>query len=149
VLNARSERLLSYPREALFDLAADIESYPRFLTGWISAHVYERGAGFCRAEQTVGFGPVRLQFRSLAALQRPERLEITSDDPQFRHFHILWVFDPEEAGSLRVALGVELELRSRLLQMWLDRLGTASATDALRAFEQHARGVLGPAVRSL
>ena len=149
MLNAQSERLLSYPREALFDLAADIESYPQFLTGWISAHVYDRGADFCRAEQTVGFGPVRIQFRSHALLQRPERLEITSDDSQFRHFRILWRFDPGESGSQRVALGVELQLRSRLLQMWLDRLGPASAADALKAFEQRARRVLGPTARSL
>lgn len=144
MLNAQAQRLLVYPREALFDLAADLESYPQYLPGWISARIYQRGADFSCAQQTVGFGPVRIRFRSRASLQRPGRIAITSDDPQFRHFSILWRFEPGAADRNRVLLAVELELRSRLLQGGLDRLGAAAADDALLAFEQRARVVLGP-----
>ena len=145
MLNAQSERVLHYSQEALFDLAASIDRYPEFLPGWIRARIYERGADFSLAEQTVGFGPVQMQFRSRAALKRPQRIEVTSDDSQFRRFRILWTFEPDRAGLIRVALGVELDLRSRLLQMGVDRLGAATATEALSAFEQQARRRLEPA----
>jgi coenzyme Q-binding protein COQ10 len=144
VLNAQAQRLLVYPREALFDLAADIESYPQYLPGWISAQIYQRGVDFACAQQVVGFGPVRFPFRSRASLQRPEQIVIASDDPQFRHFRIRWRFDAGAAQRNRVLLAVELELRSRWLQSWLDRLGSAPADDTLLAFEQRARTVLRP-----
>jgi coenzyme Q-binding protein COQ10 len=147
LLSARAERLLPYPAAALFDLAADLEQYPRFLTGWISARIYERQADLCYAEQVVGFGLVRMRFRSKAELCRPERIEVTSDDAQFRRFQLLWRFRPGDGGC-QVALSVELELRSQFVQGWIDRLAPAAPSEVLYAFEQRARESFGPAASS-
>jgi coenzyme Q-binding protein COQ10 len=145
VLSTRAERLLPYPAEALFDLAADLEQYPRYLAGWICARVYEREAGVCYAQQLVGFGPVRMSFRSKALMHRPERIEVSSDDSPFRRFVLLWQFEGTQPHEgCRVSLSVELELRSRLLQGWVERLGPAATLNVLFAFEQRARQLLGP-----
>ena len=147
MLSARAERLLPYPADALFDLAADLEQYPSYVPGWISARVYEREAGVCYAEQLVGFGPVRVSFRSKAVMHRPERIEVRSDDTSFRRFQLLWHFEAAQPmQGCRVSLSVELELRSRLLQGWVERLGPAAAVNVLSAFERRARQLLGPPV---
>lgn len=145
MLSERAVRLVPYPVDPLFDLAADLEQYPRYLGGWIRARVYEREADVCYAEQLVGFGPVSMTFRSKAVMHRPERIEVSSEDSAFRRFCLVWRFEAAEPHEgCRVSLSVELELRSRLLQGWVERLGPAAAANVLSAFEQRAREVYGP-----
>jgi coenzyme Q-binding protein COQ10 len=144
VLSEGAERSLPYSPAALFDLAADLERYPQYLPGWISAQVYGRDADTCYAEQVVGFGPVRMQFRATARMHRPEHIEVTSDDSRFSRFRLLWRFEQVGGGECRVALDIELELRSRLLQGWLERAAPGVAAEVLGAFERRARQLYGP-----
>lgn len=145
MLSAQGERMLPYAREALFDLAADVEQYPQYLVGWVSARIYERQNDVWYAEQVLGFGPIRMRFRSRAEMHRPERIEIFSDDPQFRRFRLLWGFEAVRDEGCRVALSIELDLRSTLLQRGLERVASTAADDVLRAFERRAGELLGPA----
>ena len=73
----RSGRPLPYSREQLFDLAADIESYPAFLRGWQSARIIERRGSMLRVKQTLGIGTLNLTFETAAMLQRPHRIAVT------------------------------------------------------------------------
>ena len=143
-MSEEAERPLPYRAVELFDLAADLERYPQYLPGWISAQVYLRGPDVCHAEQVVGFGPVRMRLRTVAHMYRPERIEVTSDDSRFRQFHLLWRFR-QAGGDCSVGLRVELELRSRLLQSWVDRGAHGTVAQVLRAFEARARQLYGPA----
>jgi coenzyme Q-binding protein COQ10 len=143
MLSTQGECTLAYPRAALFDLAADVEQYPEYLSGWVSARIYERQSDVWYAEQVLGFGPVRIGFRSRAEMHRPERIEVSSDDRQFRHFRLLWCFETAGDRDCRVALSIELELRARLLQRGLERLAPTAAGDVLRAFERRAGQLLG------
>lgn len=143
MLSEHAQRSLPYARVVLFDLAADLERYPQYVPGWSSVQVYSREGEVCHAEQAVGFGPVRMRFRTMARLHRPEHIEMTSDDPRFSRFRLLWRFEEAGGGHCRVALRVELELRSRFLQGWLERAGPGTAADVLRAFEQRARWLHG------
>lgn len=144
MVSTESRRVLPYPAATLFDLAADVEQYPQYMGGWISAHIYRRGPDVLLAEQSLGFGPVRMAFRSRAELNRPGRIEVTSNDPQFRRFRLLWRFEPGDSGDCRVTLALDLELRAWLLQKAVDRLAPAATDDALSAFEQRARRLFGP-----
>jgi ribosome-associated toxin RatA of RatAB toxin-antitoxin module len=51
-------RTLHCSCEQAFDIAADIERYPEFLRGWMSAKITKRDLNVCYVEQEVGFGPV-------------------------------------------------------------------------------------------
>ena len=144
MLSARAERRLPDERSALFDVAADVEGYPLFLPGWIDARIVRRAGEQCEAVQTIGLGPMRLRFRTQALLRRPERIDITSDDAQFRHLNFTWRFEASPAGGSRVALLLEIELRSRFLQRSLELMAPTAASDILRAFEGHARQRLQP-----
>ena len=149
MLTSLGERVLPYPRAALFDLAADVEQYPQYLTGWISARIYERQIDVWYAEQVLGFGLVRVRFRSRAEMRRPERIEVSSDDPQFRRFRLLWDFEARGEQDCRVALSIELDLRSMLVQRGLERLAPTAADDVLRAFERRAGQLFAPAPSGL
>lgn len=145
VLSERAERWLPYAPEPLFDVAADFERYPRFLPGWRSAWIDWRDGERLQAGQTVGFGLLRLRFRTTATLRRPSSIEVSSDDAQFNHFRLLWSFAADGPHGCRVGLSVECELRARLLQRALESVGPGAANAVLGAFAERAQQLLGPA----
>ena len=118
-----------------FDLAADIESYPSFLPGWISAHIQRREANIYWVDQAIGLGPIQLQFSSQAVLHRPERIEVTSTQGPFRQFNLIWLFDALPRGACRVSVAAQIETQSSLLQHLIDRVLPAALEDVVTAFE--------------
>jgi coenzyme Q-binding protein COQ10 len=137
-------RLLPYPPEDLFDLAADVERYPEFLRGWIAAPIRKREANVYYTDQTLGLGPIRLRFASKTTLDRPKRIEVTSKDPPFQRFWLCWRFDPQPGMSCLVRLAVEIELRSRLLGRIADQALPSLIMDTIAAFEMRAARLYVP-----
>ena len=123
-----------------FDLAADIESYPSFLPGWISAHIVRRESDVCWVDQVIEFGPLRLEFSSQAVLHRPERIEVTSTQAPFRQFSLTWLFEalPSDAltfGSCQVSVIAQIETQSGLIQHLVDSVLPSGLDDVVAAFE--------------
>jgi coenzyme Q-binding protein COQ10 len=130
----RISRLLPFSCEQVFDLAADVERYPEFLPGWISARILQRESNRLYVEQVLGIGPVRLRFDSRTVLYRPERIEVTSSQPPFRYYSLTWLFVPGPAASCSLSVLIDLELQSNLLQHVVRRLLPASIAGAIAAF---------------
>jgi len=139
----RVGRTLPFNCEQVFDLAADIECYPQYLTGWVSARIQKRESNLCYVEQVVGFGPARLQFASIADLHRPERIDVTSADALFRHFSLSWLIIPARPSGCCVSIAIEIELRSRLLQQIVNQLLSSVVDDIIASFEARAHLIYG------
>jgi coenzyme Q-binding protein COQ10 len=137
----RVGRTLPFDCGQVFDLAADIESYPQYFTGWVSARIQKRESNLCYVEQVVGFGPVRLRFASIAALYRPERIDVTSTDASFRHFSLSWLIVPARPSGCCISIAIEIELQSRLLQQIVNRLLPGAVDDIIAAFEARAHRI--------
>ena len=136
-------RLLGYTPEQLFDLVADVDRYPEFLPWWTEARVRERDGDIYYTDQVVGFGPIRERFGSKTVLRRPERIDVTSSDPPFQRFHLVWQFNSVSAKGCRVVLKADLEFRSRILQ---DAFGWRLAGETRRiiaAFQSRAEQFYG------
>jgi len=131
-------RELPYSPEQLFDIAADVERYPEFLPGWIAVRVRDLQANVYCTDQILGLGPVRLKFASETRLDRPRRIDVSSNDSAFQQFSISWLFEGQPDAGCRVLLSVNLGLRSRLLQAILEHARPGTATDIMSAFEARA-----------
>jgi Polyketide cyclase / dehydrase and lipid transport len=95
LLSQKVERVLSFcGPEQLFDLAADVERYPEFQRWWIAARIRKWEGDSYYTDQVLGFGPIRVRFGSKTVLHRPERIDVTSDEPPFRRFALSWIFEP-------------------------------------------------------
>jgi coenzyme Q-binding protein COQ10 len=138
---ARAGGTLPFSGEQVFDLAADIERYPEFLTGWISSRIQKREGNVCHVEQVVGFGPVRLQFASQAVLHRPHRIEVTSTDLLFRKYSLTWLVADIPTGGCRINVAADLELRSGLLQRIVTCLLPTTIDDVVAAIEARAHSI--------
>jgi coenzyme Q-binding protein COQ10 len=99
-------------------------------------------------DQVVGFGVIRQRFDSKTVLRRPERIDVTSTDRKFRRFHLIWLFDPLPDAGCRVALAVDLELRSKLIQNLFGRAISRTVGSIMSAFEARAHRLYGPSGNS-
>lgn len=135
---------LAYTPEQLFDLAADVECYPKFLPWWIAARIRKREGNVYYSDQVVGFGVFRERFGSKTVLQRPERIDVTSSDRVFRNFGLTWLFEPLPGNGCRVELLVDLELRSKLVHELFRRTINRTLGSIMSAFEARAHRLYGP-----
>jgi coenzyme Q-binding protein COQ10 len=136
----RVERVLRGFRPGpLFDLASDVERYPEFLRWWIAVRVLRRSAKVYHTEQILGLGPLRVRFNSKTILRRPNRIDVTSDQPPFRRFALSWIFEPVPGTGCRVTLLARMELRSSALQRIVDLVLPRAIADIAEAFEARAR----------
>ena len=131
-------RLLPFSREQVFDLAADIEQYPDFLRGWITARVRRRESNVCYVDQVVGIGPLRIRFSSKAVLLRPVRIDVTSSDPPFKRFSLSWLVEAVPSAGCRVSIVADLQLQSSFLQQAVDLVLPDRVSDIIEAFEARA-----------
>ncbi|HXY06051.1 MAG TPA: type II toxin-antitoxin system RatA family toxin [Burkholderiaceae bacterium] len=144
MLHKRVERVLPYAPERVFDLAADVERYPEFLRWWIAARVCRREGNICYATQTLGLGPIRLRFDSIAVFQRPQRIEVRAKDSfPFREFRIIWGFTPAGERDCRAELAVEFEIAVGPLRSLVEHVTPLAIADTIAAFETRARTIYG------
>jgi coenzyme Q-binding protein COQ10 len=137
----RDSEFISQPCNAVFDLVADVERYPEFLSLWRSARVYHREANTYLTEQEIGLGPIRERFRTRTVLNRSARIDVTSDDALFRTFEIYWEFAPVRSGC-RAVVGLQWEMRSRPLQKAIELLLPSVARSMVDAFRARAEQAL-------
>src|SRR3974390_1767930 len=107
---------LKYTPYQLFDLIVDVERYPEFMPWIVNSRVRRRVDNVMYTELTVGKGPLRKRFSTIAVLDRPHRVDITSRDSMFQRFEMHWVLQPIGEGT-NLEYGLNYEFSSRVLQM--------------------------------
>jgi len=135
---------LSYLPTQLFDLVADVEHYPEFLPGVFAARVRRYEGQTVWVELTVGSQFIRKRFSSVAQLDRPHRIEITSHDSLFDQFQQRWGFEPAARGGTNVEYHLNFSFRSRLLQALIGGLFMEQASKTVTAFRHRAAQLYGP-----
>ncbi len=129
---------LNYAAPQLFDLVADVERYPEFMPWVIDAHVHHRNDYSMRVGMTVAAGPLRKRFSTVAVLDRPHRIDISSHDPMFERFEQRWKFEPASNGGTNVEYRVDFKFRSRVLQLLIGAVFDDQAAATMAAYKDRA-----------
>jgi len=138
------ERLhLPYSPAQLFDLVADVARYPDFVPWITGAHVYRRTGDKIWTEMAVGTGVLRKRFSTVAALEPPHRIVVSSYDPIFERFEQHWAFAAAPQGGTDVEYRVDLRFRPLVLRLMLDRSFTGRARAMVSAFIRRAHALYG------
>lgn len=132
----RVERTLTLrrPRELLYGIAADVESYPAFLKGFRVARIVARSGDQASAVQTLALGPLTLTFDTQARFQAPDWIRITSRDPVFERFALEWRFAPAPDGATTISVVADLKLRSGLADRLCALALPALVADTVRSY---------------
>jgi coenzyme Q-binding protein COQ10 len=134
---------LKYTPEQLFDLVADVERYPEFMPWTITTHVRRRTNRVIWTDLTIGTGIIRKRFSTVATLDRPHRIAITSDDPLFERFEQKWTFEDSLKGGTDIEYYTDFQFRSFLLQALMDLSFVDRADAIVSAYARRARRLYG------
>lgn len=131
----------------MFDIVADVESYPQFLPLCEALHVRERKAvadgEVLIATMEVGYKAIKEAFTTRVTLApaEPSVLVEYLDGP-FRHLENRWSFK-QAAGGTDVEFFIDYEFRSAMLGMLMGALFDKAFRRYAEAFEARARQVYG------
>ncbi|MBT8420094.1 MAG: type II toxin-antitoxin system RatA family toxin [Gammaproteobacteria bacterium] len=133
-----TERVLPYSREYIFDLVADVESYPSFLPFWRQARVHSRNGNIYYTDQEIGMGVVQEHFRTKTVLNYPTAIDVTSSEGLFQKLSIHWDFEPTSEGGCQIKFIQSWKLRSFLKQQVMGLLLSENSRSVMNAFEKRA-----------
>lgn len=136
-------RFLPFTPEQMFDLVADVPSYPKFLPWCLSTRVVGReGDDVFLSEMEIGFKMMRERYTSRVTLDRPGEIEVEALEGIFKELHTLWRFVPAPGGA-RVGFEIRFAFRSFLLQTMIGAVFNEAARMMVRSFEKRARFLYG------
>lgn len=140
-------RKLPYTAQEMYDLVADVESYPDFLPWTAAARVRSRDDmgdhEIMLADLVISFKVFRERFGSRVTLWPGSRtIDTEYIDGPFRFMRSRWHF--REAGDgCEVEFDVEFEFRNRILQRAAGLFFYEAMQRIVRAFEARARALHG------
>ena len=134
----RERRIGACPSDYFFDIVADVERYPEYLSFWQEAHIYRRESGIYHTRQKIGIGPARETFRTRTQLSRPKEIRVISDDKLFRHFEILWEFAPLPNDRCQVDFKFHIEAASFFMRRFMDVMLDEVSRSMVTAFKERA-----------
>jgi coenzyme Q-binding protein COQ10 len=132
----------------MFDLVADVESYPQFLPMCEALAVKSRrerdGKTLLVADMTVGYKLIRETFTSQVLLDRADLVIDTKYlDGPFRYLKNRWYFEADSEGTCKVHFNIDYEFKSRMLGMVMGSMFDIAFRKFSQAFEERADKIYG------
>lgn len=146
---------LPYTAQQMYDLVADVGSYPKFLPWNSAARIRSRapvaasdsrwGGEVMEADLVISFKVFRERFGSRVTLW-PSQMKIDTEylDGPFRHMRSNWAFR-DIPGGCEVDFHVDFEFRNAILQGIIGVVFNDAMQRVVRAFERRAAELYGPA----
>ena len=132
----------------MFNLAADIQSYPEFVplcSGMeILSKKEEDGKEVLEARMTVSAGFVKESFTNRVVLDRDNlTIAVKALDGPFNHLTNDWAFEPLGEKSCRISFKLDYEFRSFALRLTLGAISETAFGRYAKAFEDRADEIYG------
>jgi coenzyme Q-binding protein COQ10 len=136
-------RALPYSAQQMYDLVADVASYPKFLPWCAAARVRSvTPRGDCevmQADLVISFKVFREQFGSRVTLcPGQKKIDTEYIDGPFKHMKSNWSFADTQTGC-EVSFHVDFEFRNAILQKVIGLVFNEAMQRIVRAFEMRAR----------
>lgn len=146
-------REMPYTAQQMYDLVADVASYPQFLPWTAAARIRSRQQigdhELMEADLVISFKVFRERFGSRVTLWPAEyRIDTEYLDGPFRYLKSEWQFE-DIAGSdnrCKVRFFVDFEFKNRVLQGVIGAVFNEAMLRIVRAFEDRARALYGSGI---
>ena len=141
-------RALPYSAQQMYDLVADVASYPEFLPWCAAARIRsvtpQGDTEVMLADLVISFKVFRERFGSRVVLN-PAILQIDTEyiDGPFKYLESTWNFEETGPTSCEVAFKVDFEFRNRILQGAAGLFFNEAMQRIVRAFEERAKALHG------
>lgn len=141
-------RLLPYTAAQMYDLVADVASYPQFLPWTAAARIRSRtpieGGEVMEADLVISFKVFRERFGSRVTLLQAKQTILTEYiDGPFKHLKSVWQFQDMPAGGCKVGFEVDFEFKNAILAGIIGLVFNEAMSRVVRAFEERANKLYG------
>ena len=142
----RTSHNVNHSPQQMYDLVADVESYPQFVPLCLSLRVRRRfvgaeGTEVLLADMEVGYKAIREKFTSRVTLDpAARRIRVEYVDGPFSQLENIWNFCDVEGDSqrCRVEFFIAYEFRSRALGLLMGTMFDGAFRKFAAAFETRA-----------
>lgn len=139
----RKSALVPYSATQMFDLVADMESYPKFLPWCQAASVVSQEDGrLCGRIEVARLG-VHQTFTTCNRYERGRRMDIDLLDGPFRRLSGGWSFLPLREDACKVELALDFEFSGKLIDKAFGAVFHQIANTLVDAFCKRANEVYG------
>jgi ribosome-associated toxin RatA of RatAB toxin-antitoxin module len=135
--------LVVFSAEQMFALVNDIEAYPQFMEGCVSAEVLERSDDEILARLEIQKMGIKQAFTTRNTLSPSSSMQMTLTDGPFKVFTGRWDFTPLSAEACKVSFELNYEFANSLLTMMAGKWMEAVANEQVEAICQRAKQVYG------
>lgn len=140
-------RVLPYSADQMYDLVADVASYPKFLPWTAAARIRSRaplgdGRELMEADLVISFKVFRERFGSRVTLAPKTRIDTEYLDGPFKYLKSHWEFREAEAGC-EVSFFVDFEFKNLVLQKVIGVVFHEAMLRIVKAFEDRAKVLYG------
>ncbi|MDV7341443.1 type II toxin-antitoxin system RatA family toxin [Terasakiella sp. A23] len=122
----------------MYDLVADVASYPDFLPWCVATRVRENKDNRMIADMVIGFKMIREKYTSEVTLDPGKEVQIVYKNGPFKYLNSHWKFDEEPDGGCTIDFFVDFEFRSALLQKVMGAVFNEAVQLMMSAFEKRA-----------
>ncbi|MEM8553144.1 MAG: type II toxin-antitoxin system RatA family toxin [Pseudomonadota bacterium] len=144
-------RRVKHGAQNMFDLVADVKSYPRFVPLCRALTVRRKdtlpdGREILVAEMTVAYKFIRESFTSRVVLDREKNIiDVEYLDGPFQEMKNRWTFAEVDENTTDVNFDIRYEFKSRTLATVMGSVFDRAFRRFASAFEERADKVYGPA----
>jgi len=141
------KRIMPYTAQQMYDLIADVGTYPQFLPWCAAARIRKRSqrgdAEIVDAELVISFKVFREKFGSrVTLLPNEQKIDVEYLDGPFKYLNNHWSFADCEGGC-EVDFFVDFEFKSKILQSIIGVVFGEAMQRIVGAFETRANALYG------
>lgn len=139
----RRSALVPYSAQEMYDLVADIESYPKFLPWCNEARILSQDIDETIASIDIAYHKIHKTFTTRNRLQRGKAMEVRLVEGPFGHLHGFWQFHALAARSSRISLDLDFDFSNRVFGLALGPAFTHIANSLVDSFKRRAVEIYG------
>ncbi len=139
----RETRRLPYSAEQMFDLVADVDSYPEFLPWVVATRVRRDSDTEMTADMLVGFKALREKFTSKVVKEHPHTINVHYIDGPLRDLDNNWTFRDVGEGACEIDFCVDFAFKNLMFETLAGQYIDRAFRKMVSAFETRAEELYG------
>ncbi len=130
---------LPYTQKQLYDLVADIESYPKFIPWCEAARILRNEGDVVFADLVIRFKGVGGKYTSKVFLdEKQHEISVELADGPFKHLNQRWKFSEDSSGAT-IEFDIDFALRSKFLEKMVELMFHDACEKMITAFIGRAK----------
>ncbi|MGD0961073.1 MAG: type II toxin-antitoxin system RatA family toxin [Methylomonas sp.] len=135
--------LVKFSARQMFDLVADIESYPQFLPWCSGSRIIRRDNDIVEGEIQIAKAGFHKSFATRNRLDQGGKIYLSLLEGPFSSLEGVWNFMPLREDASKISLDIEFEISGKLASLTFGPVFNQICNTMVGAFTQRAKAVYG------